>query len=63
MQIHTAEHIEMIKDFEKKFPGRHDKEPKEMWHKGVIYQNGEMNTLFLAYRMGYAAARCEYLNS
>ena len=63
MQIHTKEHADMIKDFEGKFPGRHDKEPKELWPRGVIFQDGLMNQLFLAYRAGYSTARCEYLIS
>lgn len=35
-------------------PGRTDKEPKEMWARGIIYQAGEVNELFKIYRMGYA---------
>jgi hypothetical protein len=61
MQLHTKEHGEMIKQFEKHFPGRHDKEHKDMWPKGVIYQNGEMNNMFKVFCVGYSVARCEYL--
>jgi hypothetical protein len=29
-----------------------------MWAKGYVYQQGELNRLFLAYRMGYSLGRC-----
>lgn len=63
MQIQTQEHQEIIKSFERVYVGRHDKEPKELWAKGHVYQDGKMNDDFIAYRHGYAAARCEYLQS
>ena len=34
--------------------GRFDRETKDLWPKGNIYQNGEINRLFLGYRKGYA---------
>lgn len=52
--LKTQEHIDLIAMFEREHKGRHDKEPKELWPMGRIYQNGEMNELFLAYRRGYA---------
>lgn len=62
MQINSQEHEEIIADFEKQFCGlRIDKEPRELWPKQNIYQNGEANALFLAFRAGYATARCVYL--
>lgn len=56
MTIGSKEHYEMIAMFEKVFAGegRFDKEPKEFWTKGNIYQNGEINKLFIAFRHGVA---------
>jgi hypothetical protein len=46
-------HIDLMKMFEKEFTGyRRDKEPKDLWPKGRIYQDGKLNELFLAYRRG-----------
>jgi len=62
MQIHTSEHYEMMKEFEKLYYNlRLDKEPKILWKRGRIYQNGETNDKFLAFRAGYSLARCVYL--
>ena len=33
--------------------GRLDKENKDLWSRGIIYQDGQVNTLFLTYRKGY----------
>lgn len=52
--LKSKEHIDLIAMFEREFSGRKDKEPKEMWPKGHIYQDGQLNELFLAYRRGYA---------
>lgn len=55
MQIHTREHQEMMVEFEKQFRHRRlDREAKEFWPKGIVYQDGQTNELFLAYRSGYA---------
>lgn len=54
MALFTKEHYELLAQFEKEFSGRKDKEAKELWPKGVIYQDGTMNNLFLAYRKGAA---------
>jgi hypothetical protein len=63
MQIHTQEHIDLMRMFEREHTGhRYDKEPKNLWPQGVIYQDGQLNELFLAYRKGYALARAVYLN-
>ena len=62
MQIHTQEHIDMIAMFEKDHRGRFDKEPKSLWPMGRVYQDGQLNELFLAYRRGYALARAVYIN-
>lgn len=64
MQIHTQEHYEIIEAFERlKLGVRYDKEPKSLWLKSNIYQCGETNKLFIAFRHGYSAARCEYLHT
>ncbi len=53
--LNTKEHHDLMAKFERDFKGeRFDKENKELWTKGRIYQNGNVNNLFLAYRMGYA---------
>lgn len=62
MQLHSQEHIDLMAMFEREFGGRKDKEPKNLWTMGRIYQDGQVNDLFLAYRKGYALARCVYLN-
>lgn len=51
----TREHYELMAAFERDFShNRLDKEDKSFWAKGNIYQNGQVNDLFLAYRKGYA---------
>jgi hypothetical protein len=59
MTITSADHYEMIAMFEKEFQGmRLDKEAdKARWAKGNVYQSGETNALFLAYRRGAAYGR------
>ena len=55
MLLHTKEHFDLMAQFEKDFPHlRLDKESKYLWEKKSIYQNGETNKLFIAYRIGYA---------
>lgn len=57
--LKTKEHLDLIAQFEKDLkPGRLDKEPKDMWPRGIIYQDGHVNLLFLAYRHGYAFGKC-----
>lgn len=54
----TKEHYNLINTFEREFNGmRHDKEPKDLWPRGIIYQDGNVNNLFLAYRKGYALGK------
>ena len=56
--LNTAEHVELMQMFEKEFSGyRLDRENKDLWPMQRIYQNGETNTLFLAYRRGYALGK------
>lgn len=63
MGLGSLEHEEIMKSFEALKPrGRLDREPKESWARGVIYQDGAVNELFLMYRHGYSAGRCEYLH-
>lgn len=52
----TREHYELMDQFEREFAGegRMDKEGRELWAAGNIYQNGHVNDLFLAYRRGYS---------
>ena len=58
MTIGSKEHYELIEMFEREFKGfRFDKEPKDIWPKGNIYQSGETNNLFLAYRRGVSYGR------
>jgi hypothetical protein len=60
MTLNNQEHIDIIMQFEKDFKGRFDKEPKELWIRGNIYQCGQINQLFIAYRKGFALAKCIY---
>lgn len=58
MTLFAKEHYELMDMFEREFRGeRLDKEPKELWSKGHVYQSGPTNDLFLAYRKGYALAK------
>ena len=53
--LKTQEHVDLMYQFEKEFKTlRIDKEPRELWPSGAIYQNGNTNEIFLAYRKGYA---------
>ena len=56
MTLGSKEHEDMIRMFERIFPheGRLDKEAKEFWARGNVYQHGEVNKLFLAFRHGVA---------
>jgi hypothetical protein len=65
LTIGSTEHYEMIAGFEKAIARtpirtRFDKEPREDWKKGRIYQDMNTNDLFKAYAAGYAHGRCEY---
>lgn len=66
MKLFAKEHYELIAEFEKDiktkaFRVRFDKEPQELWLKSRIYQDGETNKLFIAYRLGYSLARGKLL--
>lgn len=56
--IISKDHYEMMDAFEKTFSYlRLDREPKELWKMGVVYQDGNANNLFLAYRHGVSYGR------
>lgn len=58
MTLNIQEHCDLMAMFEREYKGaRLDYEDKAMWPKGHIYQNGETNNLFLAYRKGCAYGR------
>ena len=53
--LKSKEHYELMAQFEKTvIPGRCDKESKDLWPKGIVYQDGQVNKMFLAFRMGYS---------
>lgn len=53
--LKSQEHIDLMDMFEREFKGmRMDREDKSIWRMERIYQSGETNNLFLAYRRGYA---------
>lgn len=56
--LKTQEHYDLMAQFEREFKGRRlDKEPRDGWARGIIYQDGHINELFLAYRRGYALGK------
>ena len=58
MTLFSQCHYGLMEMFEREFKGmRLDREAKEYWAKGRIYQHGEVNQLFLAYRKGYALGK------
>lgn len=55
MSITSKEHYELMEMFERIYGGeRLDRERKENWMRGYVYQNGETNKLFIAFREGVA---------
>jgi len=58
MELLGREHYKLMAMFEREFAGlRFDREDKALWPKGNVYQSGETNNLFLAYRRGFAYGR------
>jgi len=57
--IQTKEHYELIAQFDLQFKSRRlDKEEdKSLWAKGFVYQDGQVNDLFLVFRQGYSFGR------
>ena len=56
MALLSKDHYEMIEFFDRAFKGqfRLDKEDKSMWASGYVYQHGDANRLFKAFREGVA---------
>lgn len=52
----TKEHYDLMASFEREYKHRRlDREKnKELWKIGAVYEDGNMNEIFLAYRKGYA---------
>ncbi len=57
--LNSKEHYDLMAVFERQHSGRFDKEDKSLWPKGVIYQDGHVNELFLAFRRGHAYAEAD----
>ena len=58
LTIKSAEFYEMLEMFERVYPHmRLDREATEFWSKGAVYQSGETNNLFHAFRHGYVFAK------
>lgn len=53
------EHYDLMSTFERQHSGRFDKEDKALWPNGIIYQDGRVNELFLAFRRGHAYAEAD----
>lgn len=63
MELGTKEFYEIMSNFERNFKDmRLDKEDENLWKMGVVYQCGETNALYQAYRLGYALGRYNYIN-
>jgi len=61
MLLNSKEHYDLMDNFDKIFKYEIlDKEDKSLWLKGRIYQSGQVNSLFAAFRFGYAAGKQEY---
>ena len=52
----TKEHYELLARFEADHKHRRltREQNKELWKRGNVYEDGQVNDLFLAYRKGYA---------
>lgn len=55
----TKEHYALMESFEREHKHRRltREANKEIWYHGNIYEDGQVNELFLAYRKGYALGR------
>ena len=61
--VGTKEHYELLENFEKHNSHmRLDRENKELWYKGQVYQDGDVNRLYNAFILGYSFGRASYLN-
>lgn len=55
MTLYSQEHYDLMEQFEREHSKRRiERENKELWAQGHVYQNADINALFLAYRRGYA---------
>lgn len=60
--IGTKEHYDILENFEKNFNNmRLDKEPKELWSQGRVYQSGETNNAYSAFILGYSFGRTTHM--
>ncbi len=58
MTIGSKEHYEILEQFEKNYKGyRLDREDKSLWSMGQTYQDGEVNSFYRAYILGYSFGR------
>ncbi|MFD1179502.1 hypothetical protein ACFQ3W_24840 [Paenibacillus puldeungensis] len=63
MKVGTKEHYDILNMFEREFYHmRLDREPRELWASGQVYQNGETNNAYRAYVAGYALGRVSYMH-
>lgn len=67
MKKGSREYYEMISQFEIDYrkhggSGRFDKETNPNTPLGYLYQDGEVNTAFNMWRLGYSCGRSAYLN-
>jgi hypothetical protein len=60
--LDSQEHADLMEFFERQQRGRRlDRErDKALWARGHVYQSGEVNELFLAFRKGYALAKAMF---
>ena len=50
----TKEHQDLMKSFERLYSHeRLDREDVGLWKRSILYQDGNVNALFLAFRSGY----------
>ena len=57
--LNNKEHYDLMAAFERQHSGRMDREDKSLWQRGVIYQDGHVNNMFLAFRRGYAYSQAD----
>lgn len=62
MLLNSQEHIDIMASFERqhRFLRLDREKDRALWSKGYIYQDGEANRLFIAFRLGCAFAKAYY---
>lgn len=62
--LKSKEHYDLMAQFEQDikssnvhFNPRLERADKSLWDKGHVYNHGETNSLFIAYRLGYSFAK------